>query len=265
MRSAAAITGGDSCLLAKTCAPGRAVRSDDGADSAGGCNALASRLPLQGPRVDPNLLLVARDSPLRTATTAPDSPARDDDTPLLPLRYAIRLDGGEHSSGRDRPRHGDRVDHDDNNDMDEPPITAASTGKPPIRLACLAGARPGRIRRGSSDLDAAAPWTGALGHGALLTRVSICGARVSISSVCLADARPGHVRRDSSDLDAAAPWTGALGHEALLTRVSISGARVSISEEGSSGLAEDINLLDAGSDYNYSRGCPITREVATLH
>ena len=107
MRSAAAITGGDSCLLAKTCAPGRAVRSDDGADSAGGCNALASRLPLQGPRVDPNLLLVARDSPLRTATTAPDSPARDDDTPLLPLRYAIRLDGGEHSSGRDRPRHGD--------------------------------------------------------------------------------------------------------------------------------------------------------------
>lgn len=160
MRSAAAITGGDSCLLAKTCAPGRAVRSDDGADSAGGCNALASRLPLQGPRVDPNLLLVARDSPLRTATTAPDSPARDDDTPLLPLRYAIRLDGGEHSSGRDRPRHGDRVDHDDNNDMDEPPITAASTGKPPIRLACLAGARPGRVRRGSSDLD-------------LLTRVSI--------------------------------------------------------------------------------------------
>ena len=134
MRSAAAITGGDSCLLTKTCAPGRAVRSDDGADSAGGCNALASRLPLQGPRVDPNLLLVARDSPLRTATTAPDSPARDDDTPLLPLRYAIRLDGGEHSSGRDRPRHGDRVDHDDNNDMDEPPITAASTGKPPNRL-----------------------------------------------------------------------------------------------------------------------------------
>ena len=97
MRSAAAITGGDSCLLTKTCAPGRAVRSDDGADSAGGCNALASRLPLQGPHVDPNLLLVARDSPLRTATTAPDSPARDDDTPLLPLRYAIRLDGGEHS------------------------------------------------------------------------------------------------------------------------------------------------------------------------
>ena len=258
MRSAAAITGGDSCLLAKTCAPGRAVRSDDGADSAGGCNALASRLPLQGPRVDPNLLLVARDSPLRTATTAPDSPARDDDTPLLPLRYAIRLDGGEHSSGRDRPRHGDHVDHDDNNDMDEPPITAASTGKPPIRLACLAGARPGRIRRGSSDLDAAAPWTGALGHGALLTRVSICGARVSISSVCLADARPGHVRRDSSDLDAAAPWTGALGHEALLTRVSISGARVSISEEGSSGLAEDINLLDAGSDYNGKDEQPIT-------
>ena len=162
MRSAAAITGGDSCLLTKTGAPGRAVRSDDGADSAGGCNALASRLPLQGPRVDPNLLLLARDSPLRTATTAPDSPTHDDDTPLLPLRYAIRLDGGEHSSGRDRPRHGDRVDHDDNNDMDEPPITAASTGKPPIRLACLAGARPGRIRRGSSDLDAAAPWTGAL-------------------------------------------------------------------------------------------------------
>ena len=210
MRSAAAITGGDSCLLTKTCAPGRAVRSDDGADSAGGCNALASRLPLQGPRVDPNLLLVARDSPLRTATTAPDSPARDDDTPLLPLRYAIRLDGGEHSSGRDRPRHGDRVDHDDNNDMDEPPITAASTGKPPIRLACLVGARPGRIRRGSSDLDAAAP------------------------------------------------WTGALGHEALLTRVSISGARVSISEEGSSGLAEDINLLDAGSDYNGKDEQPIT-------
>jgi hypothetical protein len=128
----------------------------------------------------------------------------------LPLRYAIRLDGGEHSSGRDRPRHGDRVDHDDNNDMDEPPITAASTGKPPIRLACLAGARPGRIRRGSSDLDAAAP------------------------------------------------WTGALGHEALLTRVSISGARVSISEEGSSGLAEDINLLDAGSDYNGKDEQPIT-------
>eukprot|EP01046_Picozoa_sp_COSAG06_P104384 COSAG06_NODE_50573_length_317_cov_11.995413_1_plen_46_part_10 len=46
MRSAAAITGGDSCHLTKTCAPGRAVRSDDGADSAGGCNALASRLPL---------------------------------------------------------------------------------------------------------------------------------------------------------------------------------------------------------------------------
>ena len=107
MRSAAAITGGDSCLLTKTCAPGRAVRSDDGADSAGGCNALASRLPLQGPRVDPNLLLLARDSPLRTATTAPDSPARDDDTPLLPLRYAIRLDGGEHSSGRDLPLHFD--------------------------------------------------------------------------------------------------------------------------------------------------------------
>ena len=35
--------------------------------------------------------------------------------------------------------------HDDNNDMDEPPITAASTtGKPLKRLACLAGARPGR-------------------------------------------------------------------------------------------------------------------------
>ena len=33
----------------------------------------------------------------------------------------------------------------------------------------------------------------------------------------------------------------------MLTRVSISGARASISEEGSSGLAEDINLLDAGS------------------
>ena len=47
--------------------------------------------------VDPNLLFLARDSPLWTATTAPDSPAHDDDTPLLPLRYAIRLDGGEHS------------------------------------------------------------------------------------------------------------------------------------------------------------------------
>ena len=52
--------------------------------------------------------------------------------------------------------------------------------------------------------------------------------------------------------------TGALGHEALLTRVSISGARVSISEEGSSGLAEDINLLDAGSDYNGKDEQPIT-------
>ena len=37
MRSAATITGGDSCHLTKTCAPGRAVRSDDGADSVGGC------------------------------------------------------------------------------------------------------------------------------------------------------------------------------------------------------------------------------------
>ena len=41
------------------------------------------------------------------------------------------------------------------------PITASSTGKPPIRhLACLVGARPGRVRRDSNDLD-------------LLTRVSI--------------------------------------------------------------------------------------------
>eukprot|EP01046_Picozoa_sp_COSAG06_P032458 COSAG06_NODE_3245_length_5623_cov_14.623823_1_plen_243_part_00 len=49
----------------------------------------------------------------------------------------------------------------DYNGKDEQPITASSTGKPPIRrLACLAGARPGRVRRGSSDLD-------------LLTRVSI--------------------------------------------------------------------------------------------
>jgi hypothetical protein len=142
--------------------------------------------------------------------------------------------------------------------MHEPPITAVSTGKPLKRLACLAGARPGRVRRGSSDPDAAAPWTGALGHGALLTRVSISGTRVSISSVCLAGARPGRVRRDSSDLDAAAPWTGALGHEALLTRVSISGTRASISEEGSSGLAEDINLLDAGSDYDGKDEQPIT-------
>jgi hypothetical protein len=40
-----------------------------------------------------------------------------------------------------------------------------------------------------------------------------------------------------------------LDFETYFTRSSytISGARVSISEEGSSGLAEDINLLDAGS------------------
>ena len=37
---------------------------------------------------------------------------------------------------------------------DEQPITASSTGKPPIRhLACLVGAWPGRVRRGSSDLN----------------------------------------------------------------------------------------------------------------
>ena len=43
---------------------------------------------------------------------------------------------------------------------DEHPITTSSTSKPPNHLACLVGAWPGRVRRGSSDLD-------------LLTRVSI--------------------------------------------------------------------------------------------
>ena len=57
MRSAAAITGGDSCLLTKTCAPGRAVRSDDGVDSVGGCNALASWLPFQDVYFGPRPLL----------------------------------------------------------------------------------------------------------------------------------------------------------------------------------------------------------------